>query len=231
VSPAPISTLLLYRYHHGELAPDEALRVRAAIDDDPDVRRRWQAILAAEAESVAAPLPPALAALADRGPARSRAWLFPGLLGALALAAALVVALPLGPVAPDPAGAPSYVGFKGSLPDLEVWIATDRGPRLLRVDEAVGPGDTVQLAVHPRGAAFVSLAGRDGTGKVEIYGTVRASDPSALVVAPFALTLDEAPGPQDFFALAHDAPASEAELEASILRGDGEWRTIRLRRR
>lgn len=231
MSQAPVSTLVLYRYHLGELSPDEAARVRASIDADPDVRRRWQAILAAETEAAAAPLPPRIGALAERDRRRPRAWLLPGLLGALAIAAALVVALPLGPVSPEPSSPAPYLGTKGELPDLEVWVATSGGARLLRPDEPVGPGDTIQLAVHPRGAAFVSLAGRDGTGEIEIYGSVRASDPNALVVAPFALTLDEAPGPQEFFALAHDAPASEAELAASIRRGDGEWRSVRLRRR
>ena len=74
----------------------------------------------------------------------------------------------------------------------------------------------------------MSFAGQDGTGVFEVYGTVRAPDPDALVVAPFALTLDEAPGPQRFFALAHDAPASEDELRAALRDGAASWASVEL---
>ncbi len=229
MSPTFPNTLDLYRLHHGELPPHVAARVREAIDTDPEVKQRWVALLATEAEVAAAPIPPALAAL-SAPPRRAVAWRIPALLLGLAAVAAAVLLVPVG--APEVAvDRPDVLRAKGTLPDLEVWVGGPQGPRLLRPDEAVGAGDTVQLAAHPRGAAFVSFAGRDGTGAVEVYGTVRASDPDAMVVAPFALTLDDAPGPQWFFALAHDAPASDAELAEALRRRPGEWSAVELRRR
>jgi len=234
VTAAHVHTLDLYRYHHGELDPARAEQIRTAIDRDPELRRRYQAILAEQAAIVAEPLPPAIAALATDGTAarrpswgRSR-WLLPGLLGGLTLAAAALLVVPLEPAAPPVA--PDHIRVKGDLPDLEVWVGTPAGPRPLRIGEPVRAGDTVQLAAHPHGASFVSFAGQDGTGEFEIYGTVRAVDGDSLLVAPHALVLDDAPGPQRFFALAHDAPASEAELRAALADGAPSWASVELRK-
>ncbi len=229
------NTLLLHRYQYGELEGEELEYVRRAITEDPETRRRWQAIQAAEAEHAVAPLPPALAALRDPPPPspwrRWLTWAMP-MGGVLAAAAAvlLVVGLPGGSPEVQPTEAP-YIGTKGSLPDLEVWVGSDAGPRPLRQGEAVGEGDAVQLAFDARGARFVTLAGRDGTGTLEIYRTLETGGQRGLITAPFSLVLDDAPGPQRFLVLGHDEPLSEEALRARLEAGEGELRTVTLQKR
>ena len=124
-----------------------------------------------------------------------------------------------------------YVGFKGETPTLEVWVRSDAGPRALREGESVSAGDAVQLAFDARGARYVTLAGRDGTGTLEVYRTVETAGRSGLTMAPFALELDDAPGPQTFLVLAHEAPLDEAALRARLTKGDGDLQTITLDKR
>ena len=58
-----------------------------------------------------------------------------------------------------------------------------------------------------------TLAGRDGAGRVEIYGTVAALG-AGLQSAPFALTLDDTQGAQSFYAILSDErPASDALID------------------
>lgn len=223
------NTLLLHRYHLGELDAERAARVREAIAHNPDVRRRYQAIVSVEAEIQTRPVPSAIAALGDR-PARR--WLRPllgGVGGAAALVAvALVVVQVAVPTATTDAPSAPYIGVKGALPELEVWIGTPRGPRLLRPGEPVVVGDTVQLAVGAVDADFVTLVGVDGSGAPEIYGTVTVQG-EAMQLAPFALVLEGEPGVQRFLALPHDDLLDDGQVVDLLDAAPERWRTVELR--
>lgn len=89
---------------------------------------------------------------------------------------------------------------KGVTPRLEAWVQTGESARPLYLGERLGAGSRVQLRYDPRGRRFVTFAGRDHDGVIEVYGTVAASE-VGLSAAPFALTLDGSGGEQAFFAL------------------------------
>lgn len=210
------STLALHQLALGELAPDRADAVRTHLADCDRCRARLAAV-EAEAAAFDDALPPALAAL-DAAPAPAHWLLFLRRLApaavALAAAALLIVASPalLGPGEPSPAAG---TRTRGTLPALEVWIDGPSGVRPLRADEPVAPGDRVQLLVDAHGAARIGLAGRDGTGAVEVYG-VLVPEGEGLHPAPFGLALDDAPGPQVFYAVTGGADLDEAAVRAAV---------------
>ncbi|GDX82266.1 hypothetical protein LBMAG42_40770 [Deltaproteobacteria bacterium] len=103
---------------------------------------------------------------------------------------------------------------KGLTPRLEAWVQAGTSSRPLYLGETVGAGTKLQLRYDPQGRRFVTLAGRDSNGIVEVYGTVAGGEPG-LTSAPFALTLDDSKGEQAFFAICtDDRPSSEAVMSA-----------------
>ena len=103
---------------------------------------------------------------------------------------------------------------KGATPILEAWVQAGDSARPVYVGERVHAGTRVQLKYNAGHHRFVTLAGRDGTGTVEVYGTVPASGPG-LAPAPFALTLDDSAGEQAFFAILTDTkPAPDDVVHA-----------------
>lgn len=76
----------------------------------------------------------------------------------------------------------------------------------------------MQLAYDPHEAPFVALAGRDGSGLVEIYSD-RAPTGAGLVRAPFALTLDGTPGDQELFVIGSPRALREQEIRAALAVG------------
>jgi hypothetical protein len=128
------------------------------------------------------------------------------------------VVAPRPPVAPKAGpegdGAPTGIRTKGRLPRLEAWVPTGESARPMYTGEAIGAGERVQLRFDARGRAFVTLAGRDTNGLVEVYGTLPGGD-NGLRAAPFALTLDDTSGEQTFFALYTDErPEPESVIAA-----------------
>ena len=71
----------------------------------------------------------------------------------------------------------------------------------------------MQLVFDPMGAPFVALAGRDGSGSVEVWKVIDTrGQPRGLRHASFALTLDETPGDQEFILVPLPEPLSEAQI-------------------
>jgi hypothetical protein len=102
----------------------------------------------------------------------------------------------------------------GGGPLLEAWVKTGESARPLYTGERLRGGTRVQLKYDAGKHRFVTLAGRDGKGTVEVYGTLPASGPG-LATAPFALTLDDSKGDQAFFAILTDTrPAPDSVLKA-----------------
>ena len=114
------------------------------------------------------------------------------------------------------------IRFKGELPALEVWVGTEAGLRPLRSGERVSEGTRVNLVFDARGHRLATLAGQDGTGSVEIYDTLDVAGQTGLIEAPFALELDDAPGPQAFFLLVHDEPLAADIIQDHVRDGTGE---------
>lgn len=205
-----ISTLKLNQYRYGELDDTVSAEVRAHVDACDRCARRLQVQQAAREDFVLQPVPAALLDAAAPGPANNTRW-FRMLAPALIAAAALFLVMPAIRTAFEAPQTEDRIRLKGLLPELEVWVGTDAGPRPVRDGEVLQPGDRVQLLYNPRGAALVTLAGRDGAGVTEVYKTF-APDERGLQPAPFALTLDDAAGPQEFWVITSEEPLSQQEI-------------------
>ncbi len=205
-----ISTLRLHQLRLGELDA----QARAPIDEHlatcEDCARRLAHQDATRAGFVRTPVPAAIVPAPTwwERLGRLRAAL---LLVPILAAGALV--LRADPLAPPPETAP-IERLKGSAPVLEAWVKTGESARPLYTGERVRGGTRVQLKYDAGAHRFVTLAGRDGRGIVEVYGTLPVNG-AGLATAPFALTLDDSQGEQAFFAILTDTrPAPDAVLEA-----------------
>lgn len=246
-----ISTPRLHQLRLGELAPAERAPLEAHLASCALCAGRLGHQHEARAAFVVTPVPPAIAALDRPSPwARLRDGLFQirAALVLVPVAAALLVALrvPDAPTEPtertkgpsDVAGAVTGASeserAKGAAPLLEAWIQTGESARPVYTGEAVRAGTRVQLKYDPGRRRFVTLAGRDARGTVEVYGTLPARGPG-VAPAPFALTLDDAKGSQEFFAILTDTrPAPDAVLEAlsgePVRMDEGEIASVVLRK-
>lgn len=210
------STLQLHQLRYGELSGEALGRVRSHLAGCDACAARLRAQEAERAAFVARPVPAALRQAA--APPRPAWWQW---LAPLLVAAAVVLCVralrdapasgAAGPEAPE-------IRFRGELPAVEVWVKGDRGPRALGEDERLGPGSVVQLKYDPRGASAIAIAGRDGSGKVEVY-TTEAPIGIGLVTAPFALTLDATPGDQELFVVGSPQPLDEGLVRLAVTRG------------
>jgi len=228
-----LSTLMLHRYRHGELPVDDATEAEAHLASCERCQARMAAADAEDAAIAQEPLPDFLAELATEAelppsakqPEPSQWAVFLRRFGMpavslLAAASMLLVALPTlqRPTVDD------GVRTRGALPDLEVWLQSPDGHRPLEVGEPLSDGDEVVLFYHPHDADKVTLAGRDHTGDIEIYRTLRPVK-EGLQPANFALTLDDAPGVQEFFVVAGDRSEEEV-VEAILSMEDGVTRVV-----
>jgi len=206
-----ISTLRLHQLRLGELAPAVASAVESHLATCELCAARLghqrQERFAFQHEPIPAGLVPA-PSVWDR---LRRWWGAAALVPALA-AAGLVFALP-SPADPTV----ETTRTKGAHAGFEAWVQTGGSVRPLYTGERVRPGTRLQLKYDPGDHAFVTLAGRDGTGAVEIYGTVPADGPG-LATAPFALTLDAAPGSQAFYAVMTDRRPDPSALDQALRR-------------
>ena len=224
MTPHP-STLTLHRLRYGELDPNAESAVREHLGACESCSARLGVQVRERAAFVVRPVPAEIRALAAPSPVR-RWWteLFPFALAAAA-AAVLFVSVPVLRGA-DPTEVDT-VRFRGDLPEVEAWVDQGGGPRILRETDVLGAGDRIQLTYDPSGASYVAIAGRDGTGAIEVY-TTSAPTGVGLVRAPFALTLDGAPGIQELFVLGSGVPLSEGEVKAAVRTGVSGARVARI---
>lgn len=223
------STLTLHKLRYGELPPDQEEALRAHLRVCPECAGRLGAQESHRAAFVAAPVPQALRA-PPPAPApwwRRMWWLAP-------LAAAALALLTIVPTTTTPTAPPPSERVKGAAVSLEAWLDTPQGPKLLEDGALVAEGDTIQLRFDPGPHRYVSLLGEDGAGVVQLFGTLRAED-GAIQRAPFALRLDESPGPQLLYAIYTDQRLSEEALVTLVSeRADvpqGTLRRVRLEKR
>ena len=96
-------------------------------------------------------------------------------------------------------------------------ISASGSARPVYTNESLSPGARVQLRFNPGRHRYVTLAGRDGTGQVELYGTLVSRGPE-VQNAPFSLTLDDTPGRQEFLAILTDQKPDPDQLSAALSR-------------
>lgn len=188
-----LSTLTLHRFRLGELDADAERGARTHLVDCPVCASRLGHQDRTRAAFASEPVPAAL--LPRPGlTGRLRGW-WAALVVVPALAAALLY---LGPLAER-----GDTRLKGESAALVAWIEVGDSARPVYTDERLAPGTRVQLRYDPGAHRYVTFAGRDVTGDVEVYGTIIARGPG-LTAAPFALTLDDLPGEQVFYTVLTD---------------------------
>jgi len=218
-----LSTLTLNRYRYGELDDREVATLRTHLDGCDQCAARLQAQENNRAAFELSPVPDFISSLAPAEPraawwSRWQVWLAP----ALGAAALVLIALPSGTAPTDGLKDPDRVPpeitqTKGAKDVLEAWLETDRGPRPLAEGAEVGPGARIQLRYRQTAQAWVTFAGQDGTGTVEVYGTFPAEvGEQGWQAAPFALTLDDTAGIQKFYAVFTSDPPTPESVELSL---------------
>jgi hypothetical protein len=198
-----VSTLRLHQLRLGEIEGEDAGRIRAHLADCDACARRFDTQAQARADFVRAPVPAYVTPPVTWATRLRALWKWPVLLVPVLAALFLVVRPP-----------EDEVRTKGGVPVLEAWVESGESARPVYVGERVRPGTRVQLKFDAGRRRFVTLAGRDGEGTVEVYATVPAEGPG-LKTAPFALTLDDSAGDQEFFAVLTDVkPDPDRVVEA-----------------
>lgn len=224
-----LSTLALHRMRNGELSTEETARARAHLAECP----RCSAVLRNQENHRAAfelqPVPEAIRAASRSAPAASRPW-SRWVAWGLALAAAALVTV-LVSRAPD-----DGVRTKGDDAVFEVWVDTPAGPAAVADHQEFSAGDRIQARFRRPSAPWVTLAGVDARGGVEIYGTWAADmDSPDWQAAPFALELDDEPGDLSLWLVFTPTRPAEAAVKGiaaggAVPRG-AEVRTLTLEKR
>ncbi|MBW1880296.1 MAG: zf-HC2 domain-containing protein [Deltaproteobacteria bacterium] len=217
-----LSTLVLHRLRYGELSKAERSEVRAHLKSCD----RCAAMLRAQENHRAAfelrPVPEAIRELSGtpepaNAPWRWRRWLAAG----VALAAAVLLAVV---VVPDLGGVETgmeVVRAKGGSGNFEAWLDTPAGPRPMSEDEILHAGDRIQVRFRRPTQPWVSLAGIDASGNIEVYGTwIADMDTPDWQLAPFALELDNSPGDQDLVLLMTPKRPPDAVVRAVVNTGE-----------
>ncbi len=219
---AHLSTLVLHQLRYGELDGETLSSARAHLQRCPRCAARLQVQRAERAAFVLRPVPESLHSSAPAPtPGWLRWWIPAGLAATLGLILVLSTSL-------SSAEAPGdIIRPRGALPDVEVWLDSDGGPRLLRSSDRLEAGSRVQLKYRPHGASHVAFAGRDGAGLIAIYGGAAVSGGEGLIEAPFALTLDGTPGDQELFVVTADHPLDEEAVRAAVRGGLDGARVVR----
>lgn len=197
-----LSTLRLHQLRTGELEHAEARLARDHLEQCERCSARLRHQANVRAEFVLRPVPEALRQ--RPAPARSWRWAMP-LVAALAAVALLVLRGP----------SVDGVRTRGLAPTMEVWVATDDGPRLLVETDRLGPGDRVAIKYDAAGADHVGFAGRDSSGVVEVYGIFEVPG-DGLVNAPFGLELDDSPGDQELFVVTGDRQLDVQRVKEAV---------------
>lgn len=210
-----LSPLKLQQMRLGELPAEQQQQAALHIADCDLCSSRLGDIQLARQEFMKAPVPE----WAREKPspfARVRQWWMAMLL-VPAMAAGFLTLKPEAPPTIDVGAETSEPGIrlKGDGEQLEVWVQTGDSPRPLYQGESLGGGAKVQLRFHPGGHRFVTLAGRDSRGTVEVYGTL-ASKGAMLQPAPFALTLDDSKGEQIFYAILTNIKPDPALVQSAL---------------
>ena len=203
-----LSTLDLHRLRYGELDPQTSQAARSHLETCGRCAERFRSQQAQRAAFTLEPVPAALLSPTGRSPRSKILWWAAPVV--MAVAGAMFFALPR----PMDVSEHSDTRLKGSIAGLEVVAERQDHNVILAPGSVVMPGDRIQMRFDPGPYPYASLAGRDGTGLIEVYGIIEVA-PDGLQPAPFALELDDTPGDQEFFAIyTHEPPDPVWLMEA-----------------
>ena len=213
-----------------ELAPEQAARVREALNKEPERLK----VLAADTQRTLERLPPPQVAaeirrrIAQRDGAvvawYQRAWVWAPV---AVVAALLLFVLPSrSPMGSTPSANPitePTERIKGDeAPALQIHRATDKGPVAIQPGALAAQGDLLQITVQPKGATHGVVLSVDGYGAVTLHYPAQAQASTELpkgaqlVVVPEAYELDDAPRFERFFLVTAQGPIDvKAVLEAA----------------
>lgn len=219
--PRRVPELFVEQLARGELSPERAKAVHAALEAEPGGLERLAELARSDAEIVRA-LPPArVAREVERraGPVARPAPSWRVALPALAVAATAILLIgPLTPAPRDP-GATSgdHVRLKGARPALLVYRKTAEGAERLGEQAMVSAGDVLQVAYSAAGLPFGVILSVDGRGEVTLHHPASAEASTELVPGgevrlPHGYALDDAPTHETFVLIASDHPLDVAAL-------------------
>ncbi len=206
---------LLERYRLGEVSQEQRARVDAALQADPSVQARLDALSADDLQVLAAH-PPArvVASLRSRAGAEggaaplggwSRRWVLPAMATAAAVVLGLVLVRPEG----------DDLRFKGLGAQLTLYRLTPQGAAPLLDHDTVRPGDVVQAKVRLEAPGYAVLLSFDALGQVTVHTPPRGSDTATdagLFATARAFELDATPGFERFVLVTSERPLSLAEV-------------------
>jgi anti-sigma factor RsiW len=203
----------LERYVLGELPARETEAVRAALEQDEDLRDRLRALERSNAEILGQhPAPAFAAAIAQRAsPPVPRRATHPRLALAAALgAAALVAGVVLLRPAPGARDAQDVTRIKGSVPRLALYRKGPGGIEALPSGSVARGHDLVQLSYQAAGRRYGVIVSVDGNGAITRHlpaqGAMAAPLARGAVALPEAYELDDAPRFERFYFVAADEP-------------------------
>lgn len=225
----------LERFRLDELPPQEFEAVRAALEQDPALRQRLDALEASDREILARHTPRELAAAirGRRAVASSRSTGLlptrPAFRFAFAALCALVlveVGIGLAPkwrASDEPA---DTTRIKGLEPRLVVYRkGTSSDPEQLQPGSAVRQGDVLQIAYQAAGHRHGVIVSVDGRGEVTRHLPVAGNQAAALQpgrLTPLgqAYELDDAPGFERFYLVTADEPFDVETVFAAVKHTD-----------
>ncbi len=227
VNPASkhLSTLTLHRMRYGELQGDALHEVRAHVAACEACAARLAGQERHRAAFEAMAVPPAIREAPVPAPANDyRGWIrWATPLAAVAAVAMFAITLVSPPLGPEDDGNRP----KGDTLGVEAWVDQEGGPVKVSGERQVHPGDRIQIRVRGPGQHVVTVAGKDGAGRIAVYGAWTSDDDEGWEPAPFALELDNTPGDERFYAIFGEREFSERDVRAAIQRGQppagGDW--------
>jgi len=224
----PMSDRTLERYLLSELPEDEMEEVARAVDQDPDVAARLEALRRSNAEILERYPPSMMAArIRDRWDAAEKAeqarlqsrWrgLAFALPGAALAALLLVVLLPL---------QQESTRLKGLEGSLALHRKSGTGIEALADGARASAGDVIQISYVAGGARYGAIFSIDGRGAVTWHLPLglrpRAESPQVQpggeVPLGAAYELDDAPGFERFFLVTSDKPFPLDRIDAEAKR-------------
>jgi hypothetical protein len=200
---------LVERLAAGDLPAAEARAIRARLEGEPGGPERLAALAADDAATLLRHPPEVVLAevrrraerearlRAERNERRPVAW---KLLPVLAVAAAVVVALPFVRRGPEPEGEI----LKGLAPQLVLHRRTASGAELLGPGASGRAGDLIQIGYVAAGAPYGAIVSIDGAGAVTFHLPSAGAEAALLtsgreVLLPESFRLDDAPAYERFF--------------------------------
>lgn len=224
MSPDRTPDYLVERLHAGDLPPDEAARVRGRLEGEGG-EGRLEALAREDALlRETHPPGPALREIRRRAsrvapaprPARRRPMMLVPVAAAVAVAAALVLRVPSGPLAPR--SAIEDTRLKGLTPRLEVHRSHEGAePEELREGAVTRESDLLQLSYVAAGRQYGAVVSLDGRGTVTLHWPEEGGPAARLAQAgavplPHAYLLDDAPGFERFFLVTGGEPFDSATV-------------------